>query len=92
MQGATIVELRLPGLPDCWETCGACASGEVRVGELLVAVGDRVLRDQPVLVLESDKTALDIPAETGGTVVEVCVREGQVLEAGMLLVRLAAEA
>ncbi|HEY5720164.1 MAG TPA: lipoyl domain-containing protein [Gammaproteobacteria bacterium] len=85
------MELRLPELPGCWDTCGACASGEVRVGELLVAVGDRVARDQPVLVLETDKTVLDIPAERAGRVVELCVDPGAVLSAGCVLLRLAVD-
>lgn len=83
-------ELRLPSLPDCWESCGACAADEVAVVEVLVAVGDRIERDQTVVVIETDKTVLDIPAERAGVVSEVCVAVGDPAVSGMPLLRLAA--
>ena len=85
------VDVVMPNLPECWESCGACASGEVVVAEVTVAVGDRVDRDAPVLVLETDKTTLDIPAGYDGVVTEVRVAPGDLLEAGMPLVRLAVD-
>jgi len=83
-----LVDVVLPNLPDCWESCGACASGEVCVAEVLVEAGERIARDSPVLVLETDKTTIDIPAEQGGVVAEVCVVPGDLLKAGTLLLRL----
>ena len=82
----------LPGLPDCWETCGNCSDGELTVVELLVAPGDRVTVDTPVLVLETDKTTLDIAADRAGFVVDLAVAVGDRVVEGQLLLRIAPDA
>ena len=38
------VEVRMPKYPECWETCGNCASGEVVIQTLLVRPGDEIGR------------------------------------------------
>ena len=50
--------------------------------ELLVAVGDQVVLDQGLIVLESDKASMEIPATVAGTVVELLVAEGDQLAEG----------
>ena len=50
--------------------------------ELLVAVGDQVVLDQGLIVLESDKASMEIPATAAGTVVELLVAEGDQLAEG----------
>ena len=50
--------------------------------ELLVAVGDQVALDQGLIVLESDKASMEIPATAAGTVVELLVAEGDQLAEG----------
>jgi pyruvate dehydrogenase E2 component (dihydrolipoamide acetyltransferase) len=50
--------------------------------ELLVAVGDEVVLDQSLIVLESDKASMEIPATAAGTVVELLVAEGDQLAEG----------
>ena len=82
------VDLCLPGLPDCWESCGNCSDGTLTVVEILVAPGERVAVDQPLLVLETDKTTLDIPAERAGTVLELNVAVGDRVSEGQLMLRL----
>ncbi|MDX1594371.1 MAG: lipoyl domain-containing protein [Gammaproteobacteria bacterium] len=82
-------EVRLPGLPDCWETCGNCGDGELTVVEIHVAPGDALAIDTPVLVVETDKTTLDIAADRAGTVVEVAVGVGDRVAEGQLLLRIA---
>lgn len=54
--------------------------------ELLVAVGDEVVVDQGLIVLESDKASMEIPSTVAGTVVEVLVAEGQELAEGAAVV------
>jgi len=81
----------LPGLPDCWETCGNCSDGELTVVEVLVAPGDRVAADTPALVVETDKTTLDIAADRSGRIVEVAVAVGDRVQEGQLLMRIAPE-
>ncbi len=70
------------------DTCGNCSSGEIIVAEVLVQPGERVERDQPVLTIESDKTALEIPATRLGVVQEVLVTAGERVGEGMPLVAL----
>jgi len=83
-----IVDIRLPGLPDCWESCGNCGDGELRVVEVCVRPGDRVGADDPAIVLETDKTTLDIPTDRAGRVVEVLVAVGDPVTEGQSLLRL----
>jgi len=50
--------------------------------ELLVAVGDQVVLDQGLIVLESDKASMEIPSTVAGTVVELLVAVGDHLAEG----------
>jgi dihydrolipoamide dehydrogenase len=60
---------------------------DVPVAEILVAVGDAVGADDPLVVLESDKASMEIPAPRAGTVTELKVAVGDtVSEGGPLLV------
>ena len=74
--------LLLPQMPECWETCGACGDEVVLVAELLVAPGERLERDEPMLSLETDKTVLDIPSPWRGTVERWLVDEGDAVSPG----------
>jgi pyruvate dehydrogenase E2 component (dihydrolipoamide acetyltransferase) len=61
-------------------------SGEV-IG-VLVSVGDVVEKDQPVVELETEKAAFEVPAPDGGTVAEISVKVGQTVKVGEVLVKL----
>jgi pyruvate/2-oxoglutarate dehydrogenase complex dihydrolipoamide acyltransferase (E2) component len=78
----------MPKYPECWESCGSCANGEVFILEILVEVGDFVDRDDNVLTLETGKVALDIPSPYAGRVLAVHVTEGDTVDEGALLVTL----
>jgi pyruvate/2-oxoglutarate dehydrogenase complex dihydrolipoamide acyltransferase (E2) component len=82
------VSVRMPKYPECWSSCGSCASGNVFILELLVKVGDVVERDDNILVLETGKVALDIPTPYAGRVVEIHVTEGDTVDENALLVTL----
>ena len=58
------------------------------VAKLLVAVGDMVAQDQPLLILEAMKMQNEIRAEREGVVQEVFVAPGTAVPAGAALVRL----
>ena len=83
-----IVSVRMPKYPECWSSCGSCASGNVFILELLVKVGDVVARDDNILTLETGKVALDIPTPWAGTIQEIHVIEGDTVDEGALLVSL----
>ncbi len=61
---------------------------DVPVIELLVAVGDQVGVEDPLLTLESDKATMDVPAPEAGTVEEILVEVGDTVSEGTPIVRL----
>ncbi len=62
---------------------------EVEVIEVSVAVGDSIEVEQTLVVLESDKATLEVPATLAGKVLNVLVKEGdKIEEAGVPLVEL----
>ena len=58
------------------------------VSEVVVSVGDTVSKDDTLLVLESDKASMEIPAEEEGVIKEILVSSGDSLETGALLMKL----
>ncbi len=80
--------VRMPKYLECWSSCGACASGNVFILELLVKVGDWVARGDNMLTLETGKVALDIPSPQAGRVVKLHVTEGDTVDEGALLITL----
>jgi dihydrolipoamide dehydrogenase len=59
---------------------------DVPVAEILVAVGDAVAAEDPLVVLESDKSSMEIPAPEAGTVKELKVAVGDAVSEGSALV------
>ncbi|MBL4821797.1 MAG: dihydrolipoyllysine-residue acetyltransferase [Gammaproteobacteria bacterium] len=66
-------------------------SGEVEVIELLVAVGQSVAENDSLLVLESDKAAMEIPAPMGGVVKSIAVNLGDQVKTGSQVLTLEVE-
>lgn len=64
---------------------------DVPVIEISVAVGDVIAVDDPILMLESDKATLDIPAPFAGRVAEIVVSVGDAVSEGALVMRVEAE-
>lgn len=62
----------------------------VDVVDVLVKPGDVVAAEQPLITLESEKAALDVPAPGPGTVREVLVKVGDKVSQGTPIVRLEA--
>lgn len=81
-----VTPVYMPKYPECWQTCGSCASGDVFILELLVAVGDEVAADDAILTLETGKVALDIPTPVAGRVASLHVDAGDSVSEGALLV------
>ncbi len=64
---------------------------DVPVVELLVAVGAVVAEEDPLVVVESDKATMEIPAPFAGTVQELKVAVGDTVGEGSVIVVLAVE-
>jgi pyruvate/2-oxoglutarate dehydrogenase complex dihydrolipoamide acyltransferase (E2) component len=83
-----LIEVRMPRYPECWDSCGNCASGDVFVIDVLVAPGDVLRADDNLITLETGKVALDIPSPYAGRVVAVHLQVGDKPEAGALIATL----
>jgi pyruvate dehydrogenase E2 component (dihydrolipoamide acetyltransferase) len=55
---------------------------EGEVVQVLVKVGDRVTEDEPILEIETDKAAVEIPSPFSGTVEAIHVKAGDVVRVG----------
>lgn len=73
---ATVVEARVPDIG---------SHTDVPVIELLVAVGDRVGKDQGLVTLESDKATMEVPSSVAGVVKELRVKLGDSLSEGAVV-------
>lgn len=56
--------------------------------EVLVAIGDEIAVEQTLLVLESDKASMELPAEQAGQILEFSIKVGDKLKQGDKLLRL----
>lgn len=80
--------VHMPKYPECWKSCGSCASGDVFILEVLVQPGDTIGWDDNILTLETGKVALDIPSPHAGRVLQVHVEAGDTVDEGALLLSL----
>ena len=58
------------------------------VSEVSVTVGDVVAVDETIMVLESDKASMEIPADVSGTISEILVATGDELKPGHVLMKI----
>ena len=73
------------GLPDIGDF------ESVDVIEILVAPGDEIKAEDPLITLESDKATMDVPAPFGGIVREVTVKVGDKVAQGAVIALVDAE-
>ena len=70
-------DIRLPELGEGVE--------HAEVIRVLVAPGDAVVVDQPLLEIETDKATVDVPSPTAGTVTAVAIVTGATIAVGQLI-------
>ncbi len=78
------VEIELPSLGE--------SVYEGTVARWLVAEGELVEVDQPIVEITTDKVDAEIPAPSGGVIEQILVAEGDVVEVGAVLARIDPEA
>lgn len=61
---------------------------DVPVTEILVAVGDEVAVEDPLVALESEKATMEVPSPQAGTVASIAVSVGDAVSEGALLLTL----
>ncbi len=71
------VEIRVPTLGE--------SVTEATVGQWYKKPGDAVNADEPLVELETDKVAVEVPAPVSGTISEITVKEGETVEVGAVL-------
>jgi pyruvate dehydrogenase E2 component (dihydrolipoamide acetyltransferase) len=79
-----IKEVRLPEISENVE------SGDVI--KVLVAVGDTIAVDQPVVELETDKAVLEVPSPYAGTVTDVLVKNGETIAIDQAIIKVETDA
>nr|HIL75379.1 biotin/lipoyl-binding protein [Rhodospirillales bacterium] len=75
-----IKDIHLPDLGEGIESA--------EVSEVAVAPGDTITSEDTILVLESDKASMEIPAEVNGTVTDIFVAAGDEVKTGQLLIKI----
>ncbi len=68
------IELKIPAVGE--------SITEVMIGEWLKAAGDWVAADEPVVVIETDKVNVELPAPVGGILQQILKQEGDDAEVG----------
>ncbi|MBU3630449.1 dihydrolipoyl dehydrogenase [Polynucleobacter sp. AP-Melu-500A-A1] len=63
---------------------------DVPVIEVLVKVGDVIEKEQPLLVLESDKATMEVPADRAGTITSIAVKLGDKVGKGTVIAEIEA--
>ena len=64
----------------------------VHEGEIvkwLIKTGDSLAADQPMVEVMTDKATVEIPSPVAGTVAELCAKEGETIEVGKVIIRIA---
>ena len=77
------IEIKVPDIGDF---------KDVPIIEILVKVGDAIKPEDPLVVLESDKATMEVPAPQAGVVTEVKVKVGDRVGEGAVLLTLEGEA
>ena len=75
--GGTAIEVKVPDIGDY---------KDVPVIEVLVKAGDKIEKEQSIVVLESDKATMDVPSSHSGVVKEVKVKVGDTLSEGSVVI------
>ena len=65
---------------------------DVPVIEVLVKIGDRIEKEQPLLVLESDKATMEVPADAAGTITSIAVKVNDKVKKGTVIAEIELEA
>ena len=61
------------------------------IARWLVAEGDEIAEDAPLVEIQTDKTTVEIPSPAAGTVARILVAEGEIVPVGTVLVVIGAD-
>ena len=60
---------------------------QVEIGDWLKQPGDAVRKDEPLVMLESEKATVELPAPDAGTLTKVLKQKGDVAKVGEVIAR-----
>ena len=72
---ANLIELKIPDI----------GATDVNVAEVYVKVGDKINIDDNLIMLETDKATMEVPATSAGTVKEIKIKVGDKVNEGNLI-------
>lgn len=75
----SLIELKIPDIGD---------SKDVNVAEVYVKAGDNIKKDDNLVMLETDKATMEVPATDDGTVKEVLIKVGSKVSEGSIILKL----
>jgi 2-oxoglutarate dehydrogenase complex dihydrolipoamide succinyltransferase (E2) component len=55
---------------------------EGTIGKWFVEVGDKIVKDEPIVEIQTDKVNVEVPAETDGVMLETLVKVGDIVSVG----------
>ena len=67
------IELKVPNLGEAEDT---------EIIEISVSKGDKINKNDPIIVLESEKAAMEVPSDFDGVVKDILVKEGDSVKEG----------
>jgi 2-oxoglutarate dehydrogenase E2 component (dihydrolipoamide succinyltransferase) len=74
------IELKIPSVGE--------SISEVQIGEWLKAEGDNVKQDEPVAVIDSEKTTFELPAPQNGRLTKILHQAGETVAVGAVVAQL----
>ena len=69
------IEIKVPNLGEAEDT---------EIIEISSAAGDQIKKNDPLIVLESEKAAMEVPSDYEGKLLEIRVKEGEKVKEGMV--------
>ena len=69
------IELKVPNLGEAEDT---------EIIEISVKKGDKLNKNDPIIVLESEKAAMEVPSDYDGTIKDIMVKEGDSVKEGVI--------
>ena len=82
MEKLNVIELKIPNLGEAEST---------EIIEINVKSGDIVKLNDPLIVLESEKAAMEVPSDYDGKIIEILVKEGDSVNEGQLFAKIEAK-
>ena len=73
------IDLKIPNLGEAKDT---------EIIEVSVSAGEKIKKNDPLVVLESEKAAMEVPADYDGVVIDILVKEGESVSEGRVFATL----